>query len=352
MGLCASQEAVSSQDVQKQASKDLDKTLVQQYTQNSRVFKLLLLGSGESGKSTMFKQMKQIYGKGFTDEDKAGARSVVYANILTSMKVLVQQAPNFGEIQNKNSAKVLMDMTSDEEVQGVIDSTLGVHLAKLWADPGIQAAYEKRAMFQLNDSTAYYMGRIHIISEPCYIPSEQDFLRTRVPTTGIVEKDFEIEGNKFKMMDVGGQRSERKKWIHCFEKVTAVLFVAGISAYDQVLYEDDHVNRVNEDLTLFAEVSNSQWFEKTAMIIFLNKKDLLEEKLPKVPLSNYFPEYKGNSYNDAIAFFKDLFTKVNTKQKDLYIHATCATDTNNVQTVFTYVKDIVIKRGLVSAGLM
>lgn len=43
------------------------------------------------------------------------------------------------------------------------------------------------------------------------------------------------------MFDVGGQRSERKKWIHCFEGVTCIIFIAALSAYDMVLVEDDEV---------------------------------------------------------------------------------------------------------------
>ena len=39
---------------------------------------------------------------------------------------------------------------------------------------------------------------------------------------GIVETEFVVEDYHFKMLDVGGQRNERKKWIHCFENVTAV----------------------------------------------------------------------------------------------------------------------------------
>lgn len=97
---------------------------------------------------------------------------------------------------------------------------------------------------------------------PGYLPSEQDVLRSRVRTTGIVENDFEIENNQFKMYDVGGQRNERKKWIHCFENVTAVLFVAAISEYDQVLYEDENTNRIVEALNLFEEVSGRLFNER------------------------------------------------------------------------------------------
>ena len=62
----------------------------------------------------------------------------------------------------------------------------------------------------------------------------EDILRSRVRTTGIVETSFVIEGHTFHMFDVGGQRNERKKWIHCFENVTCVIFVAALSEYDQV----------------------------------------------------------------------------------------------------------------------
>lgn len=99
------------------------------------------------------------------------------------------------------------------------------------------------------------------------------------------------------MFDVGGQRSERKKWIHCFENVTAIVFMVAISEYDQVLVEDESVNRMAEALTLFDSICNSRWFVKTSMILFLNKIDLFKDKLPKSPMGKYFPDYTGNLYN-------------------------------------------------------
>lgn len=42
------------------------------------------------------------------------------------------------------------------------------------------------------------------------------------------------------MFDVGGQRSERKKWIHCFENVTSIIFCVALSEYDQVLLEESN----------------------------------------------------------------------------------------------------------------
>lgn len=73
------------------------------------------------------------------------------------------------------------------------------------------------------------------------------------------------------MFDVGGQRSERKKWIHCFENVTAIVFLVAISEYDQMLYEDESINRMQEALVLFDSICNSRWFVRTSIILFLNK---------------------------------------------------------------------------------
>jgi guanine nucleotide-binding protein subunit alpha len=49
------------------------------------------------------------------------------------------------------------------------------------------------------------------------------------------------------MFDVGGQRSERKKWIHCFENVTSIIFCVALSEYDQVLLEESNQVRLTCD---------------------------------------------------------------------------------------------------------
>jgi len=257
--------------------------------------------------------------------------------------------PNFTDWQAIWSVKFIEELKEDDEV----NEETAKHVRALWYDPGVQATYAKRSKYQLADSTNYYMAKIEEIGKPGYIPTEQDVLRSRVPTTGIVENAFDIDGNSFRMYDVGGQRSERKKWIHCFENVTAVLFVAAISEYDQVLYEDETTNRIVEALDLFEEICNSDWFTQTSMILFLNKRDLFAEKLEFVPLKTYFPQYNGSAESkDGEEFMQDQFENRNKQTKDVYTHFTCATDTNNVFIVFNSVKDIVIKKGLSKAGLM
>ncbi len=117
-----------------------------------------------------------------------------------------------------------------------------------------------------------------------------------------------------------------------FENVTAVLFVAAISEYDQVLYEDENTNRIVEALNLFEEICNSRWFRETSMILFLNKRDLFQEKCKKVSLSVSFPDYQGDdSYEAGVEFLQEQFeTKNRNPDKQIYTHVTCATDTDNI----------------------
>jgi guanine nucleotide-binding protein subunit alpha len=140
-----------------------------------------------------------------------------------------------------------------------------------------------------------YFDSVDRIAAHDYVPNDQDVLRSRVKTTGITETTFIIQDLTYRMFDVGGQRSERKKWIHCFENVTTILFLVAISEYDQLLFEDETVNRMQEALTLFDSICNSRWFVKTSIILFLNKIDRFKEKLPVSPMQNYFPDYEGTN---------------------------------------------------------
>lgn len=184
-----------------------------------------------------------------------------------------------------------------------------------------------------------YFDSIDRIATPDYVPNDQDVLRSRVKTTGITETTFIIGDLTYRMFDVGGQRSERKKWIHCFENVTTILFLVAISEYDQLLFEDETVNRMQEALTLFDSICNSRWFIKTSIILFLNKIDRFKEKLPVSPMKNYFPDYEGGpDYAAACDYILNRFVSLNQHEtKQIYTHFTCATDTMQIRFVMAAV---------------
>lgn len=226
-----------------------------------------------------------------------------------------------------------------------------------------------------------YFDSVSRIGGPNYTPSDQDILRSRVKTTGISETSFNIGELTYKLFDVGGQRSERKKWIHCFENVTSIIFLVAISEYDQRLYEDESVNRMQEAMTLFDSICNSRWFIRTSIvgwplffrhlksdkftltrfltpplqILFLNKIDIFREKLPVSPISEYFPDYRGgdNNYDAACSFLLDKFVSLNQNlDKSVYAHFTCATDTKQLAFVLNAVNDVIIQNNLRDCGLL
>ncbi|GAA5803783.1 hypothetical protein HPULCUR_009268 [Helicostylum pulchrum] len=192
------------------------------------------------------------------------------------------------------------------------------------------------------------------IGDVNYIPTDQDVLRSRVKTTGITETTFVIGELTYRMFDVGGQRSERKKWIHCFENVTAIIFLVAISEYDQVLIEDETVNRMQEALTLFDSICNSRWFIKTSIILFLNKIDIFKEKLPRHPLKESFSDFEGpDNYDASSNYILNRFVSLNqSDSKQIYTHFTCATDTQQIKFVMSAVNDIIIQNNLREVGLL
>ncbi|KAM9351153.1 guanine nucleotide-binding protein G(i) subunit alpha-3-like isoform 1-T1 [Symphorus nematophorus] len=371
-------------------SKMIDKNLREDREKSSREVKLLLLGAGESGKSTIVKQMKIIHEDGYSEEECKQYKVVVYSNTIQSIMAIIRAMGrlkiDFGDaaravsqIQSvciihdfqrvykdkkftitaiiischQDDARQLFALASSAE-EGVMSAELTAVIQRLWNDGGVQTCFDRSREYQLNDSAAYYLNDLDRICQPNYVPTQQDVLRTRVKTTGIVETHFTFKDLYFKMFDVGGQRSERKKWIHCFEGVTSIIFCVALSDYDLVLAEDEEMNRMHESMKLFDSICNNKWFTLTSIILFLNKKDLFEEKISRSPLTICYPEYSGgNSYEEAAAYIQCQFEDLNKRKdtKEIYTHFTCATDTKNVQFVFDAVTDVIIKINLREIGL-
>merc|ERR1719283_593258 len=103
----------------------------------------------------------------------------------------------------------------------------------------IQKTYAQRGRFALPDNMDYFMARATQIFGEEYYPNHNDVLKTRIRTSGLIESKYNIHNVMFHIVDVGGQRNERRKWIHSFENVTAVLFVSALNHYNRVLFEDE-----------------------------------------------------------------------------------------------------------------
>merc|ERR1740128_255405 len=316
-----------------------------------RELKLLLLGTGESGKSTFIKQMRIIHGAGYSDEDKKTYIKLVYQNIFMAMQSMIR-AMDLLRIEYRDpSCQEKGDLVRgiDYETVTAFESPYVEAIKDLWGDSGIQECYDRRREYQLTDSAKYFLDDVERCASVEYLPSEQDILRSRVPTTGIIEYPFDLDGIVFRMVDVGGQRSERRKWIHCFENVTSIIFLVALSEYDQILFESDNENRMEESKALFRTIITYPWFQHSSVILFLNKKDLLEEKIVYSHIVDYFPEYDGekNDHIGAREYICKMYMMQNPDpDRSCYSHFTVATDTENIKLVFCAVKDTIMQSAL------
>ncbi|KAI3366335.1 hypothetical protein L3Q82_000495 [Scortum barcoo] len=301
--------------------------------------KLLLLGCAESGKSTFVKQLRIIYGHGYSDEDKRGFARLVYQNIFTAMQALIQ-AMNTLQIpyeQENNRANASLVSKVDVERVTVLTNPYMDGIKSLWSDAGIQECYGRKREYRLSDSTKYFLDDLDRIADTLYLPTEQDILRARQPTKCVVEYSFEKTSHSlsYRVVDVAGQRTERRKWLHCFEYVTSIVFLVALSDYDQVLAESAGENRLAESLALFRTIQTSPWFRDISLILLLNKVDLLEEKIQHSHLVDYFPEYDGPRWDPEAAkeFILSMFLRSNNDML-IYPHFVCATDTDNIRMAF------------------
>ncbi|KAL2710593.1 Guanine nucleotide-binding protein alpha-1 subunit [Kluyveromyces marxianus] len=444
MGCVASTGGSSGDDESLMQSKRVNDLIEQnlqlERNKNKNEVKLLLLGAGESGKSTVLKQMKLLHQGGFTHRERMQYGQVIWADAIESMRTLILQARKLGieldsdqekagvelrkskeiilrantldqvdarmaggsEFLNEYVLKysngaaagahgkqrkqqqqqqqqqtdkhdedglLLTEKYGNEELEDMeleldmdlkpIDQTTNEEIAhaikQLWThDRGIRQCFHRSSEFQLEGSASYYFDNIEKFARVDYVCDDMDILKGRIKTTGITESSFKIGPSTVKVYDAGGQRSERRKWIHCFEGITAVIFVIAVSEYDQMLFEDERVNRMHESIMLLDTLLNSRWFANTPFILFLNKVDLFQEKVKRSPIRTWFPNYPGRlgDSETGLKYFESLLLSLNRNNKPMYVHRTCATDTQSMRFVLGAVTDLVIQQNLKKSGML
>jgi GTPase SAR1 family protein len=184
-------------------------------------------------------------------------------------------------------------------------------VASLWEDPNIVETWNRRSEFQVCESAAYFFDKTPEMARRGYQLTEQDVLMARVRTTGRVEQTFTIHGERFHVLDVGGQRRERQKWQYCMKQVSAVVFVASLSDYELTLVEDEKTNRLEEAVGLFAEVCSMVELQGAAMILLLNKPDEFKARLQHKPLREVDASYLGpEDFDSSVEWVRKRFQHV------------------------------------------
>ncbi|EIW86083.1 guanine nucleotide-binding protein alpha-2 subunit [Coniophora puteana RWD-64-598 SS2] len=349
MGACMSsggvQVDISEED--KRRNREVEKDLREARTKMAAQVKVLLLGSGDSGKSTILKQMRLIHKVPFTPQEIEQYRQLVFNNLTNGFVYLLDAMEDMElEVEDDNQKHLeLIRSAPDLRDNQVFPPDFFEPLKSPWADKNVQTAYERGNEAALPENLSYFFPDLDRLFEPSYQPTEQDIVQCRARTIGITETTFQLKDHEMLMVDVGGQKSERRKWIHCFQDVTSILFLVSLSGYDQCLVEDKDANQMQDAMTIWDSICHSQWFKQTSIILFLNKNDLFEKKIAHSDIKNFFPDFEGESGDPKAGrdYFRKRFTKLaqkagRGKEREIYIHTTTATDTEMLRVVMAAVE--------------
>jgi len=288
--------------------------------------------------------MRLLHQDQFSDEELQKFKSILQRNCIDNMRVMINGCLDNGIfISNDNQPAMDIVLSAGSSLTPQVSQAITL----LWKDQGIQEMYSRASELpRLGCQSDYYFDNANRFADASFVPTEADVVRAKIKTTGIKETQFTAGNLEFNMVDVGGQRTERRKWFHCFENVTAVIFLASLDAYDLTLEEDGKTNRMSESLKLFNEITASHWFKETSFILFLNKSDIFKQKIATSDINLYHNAYTGGKdFASAIKFIGDLykskFAQNNKKLFDPYV--TCAVDPTSIRHVFDAVKKLLLK---------
>eukprot|EP01084_Bolivina_argentea_P307163 530868_1 len=364
--------------------------------EKSKHYKILLLGPGQSGKTTIFKQMRQLHGHSYARNEFINCKPHLTANLIEAFRklciysdILAEQSNRNGEIplQTKVSAsnRDIRDCVARLNDREDFNSKLLNMFERLLSDSGIIETLKHRYQFQLSDNFDYLIRHMHLYCEADYIPTYSDYLQVKQRTVGIQKLSFKLisknDNNRIEYYDIhdaGGQRTERKKWLNVIKGATAYIFVTAISGYNQSLWEEPSYNRMREAIHLFRRIYHMDALRKAHVILFLNKYDLFETKIVKYSIKETFKEYDGKETPEAVSQF--IVNKFKEQQdpkygkymdilkgddnnghnnienidgcRSIYFHFTSATDTECVNRVFEICRDIIVLNTLTNIGFL
>ncbi|KAJ3227072.1 hypothetical protein HK099_003525 [Clydaea vesicula] len=335
--------------IQKRISNSIDAEIKSEFKklQLESSYKIMLLGSGESGKSTVLKQLKLNYTGGFSDKEKQHYKLIIFDNIFDSLKVLSTQMIEFGiqyeSKENEEFGKLLQIGVPNEKR----DSIKAIEVDKYWKDRGVQQCYLRANEFSMQETAEYFFNNINKIFSKTFTPEKEDILQVRHKTITITETVFTYKTKKFKVYDVGGQKSLRQFWVPYFsDDIKSVIFVASLSCYDQILSEEEDKEKTNamtDSINLFKIICDNKLLQSILKVIKKSKNiyDILTKIQKGLPLLENSKE-----------FFKNKFREVNTStHRQIYTHFTNSTDIKIMKKVIDTVNEIIFRSSLEAGGM-
>ncbi|RDB30429.1 Guanine nucleotide-binding protein alpha-4 subunit [Hypsizygus marmoreus] len=252
----------------------------------------------------------------------------------------------------------------------------------LWNDEVVREILNRKKV-RLEELPGFFLNDLERVTSLKYMPTDDDVLKARLKTVGVSEYKFEMEvsagrdsGTEWRIVDVGGSRSQRPTWAPFFDdgeehtlrirflclidlQVDAIIFLAPISGFDQVLAEDRTVNRLEDSVLLWKSVCSNKLLANVDLVLFLNKCDILEAKLKSgIKLSRYVKSYsdRDNDLDSVSKYLRGKFSAIHREYspnpRKFYAFCTSVTDTATTAGIIASVRDMVIRQHLKQSKLL
>jgi GTPase SAR1 family protein len=315
--------------------------------------KILTLGVGDSGKSTIWRQLKRIYCGGFGREERLGFASAIRENILSDVKCLVNVIDRDDSVSLSEDLAFAVKTIRDAGLTGDdLVPDLARLISQLWSDPIIPSVYQMASFYGIGDNAAFFLDNVERISDPDYVPTDDDIIRSRIRTTGVLDLKFEINDVKTLLVDVGGQVSERVRWQECFQGVDYLLFVVSLSDFDLMMFEDETMSRTRDSKSLFKKMADSPLFSNTPIFFVMNKIDLFRWKLQMSPdaFRATYPGFEGDMDNldqAVLHVWESYFDELaSDRAKGAWIRymPLCAMEADDIKRLFAEISDSIMNR--------
>ena len=323
----------------REVSDSIDHHLNPEQARSNKAIKILLLGVGEAGKSTLLKMMHLVWSEGFEAEERSQCRSVIQSNIAVAMKIVLEEFHELGlRFHNSQSPRdedtIKQINTPIETMQQGLDYTRAWKL--LWREDGIKKSYSLGNEYALHDNFARFSGDLVRLLSPDLVPTDADVLHASLHTRGTTETSFDTDTKIFRIFDFDGTRHGRRNWRHSFCGNDCLIFVAPLSGYNQCLVEDKTTYQLDESLELFKVLLELTWFKRSPIFLILSKMDLLLEKIESYPITKHWPEYEGSldDSENVITFIKIKFLELADRAgRSVKVYPCNLTDINSARII-------------------
>jgi GTPase SAR1 family protein len=327
--------------------------------QPRKQFRILLLGAGESGKTTFTQQLSLLHNltSVSAEERKRSTLTALHENIVQCISATAANAVRLGiELSPEDKERLESIKMSTR-----FDKVVADDVETLWRGEAMQKSYAQKSKYWVLDTADWLIDNVQRFASEDYVPERQDMVLSRRRTTGITEHTYVVDDSAFTIIDVGGQRSERRKWVQFFADVHCIVFFVSVIGFCKVLFEDRNTFQMKESLELFSSTFrvpapqtgprvDNDWqdyvFETTPIHVVFNKLDMLAPCLEKYALSACFPAYKGpNAQASVLRFLQQTFAdRVVSIRSPPDTHFISAANSDDVQELFTKLSTFLVEK--------